>query len=243
MYLIALCDDEAAEMEKIKSLLEQYREWHSDYSFQIDCFVNVNELLIRMEESGYMPDILFMDIYMPEKMGIQAAQEIREMGNGCRIIFLTSSKEYALEAYRVDAVQYLLKPISDKELFPVLDKTLKAMEREQQKHLLLRIDGTIRRVALHDILYCEAQKKSQRICLTENRQLQLRMTMGRLQEMLAGHDEFVRVGVAYIINLEHVESLNTQMLQMDNGDEIYLPRGSYQNLRELYFDYYCGNDD
>lgn len=242
MYLIALCDDEATEMEKIRTLLERYQELHRDCAFQIDCFVNVNELLIRMEESGYMPDILLMDIYMPEKMGIQAAQEIREMGNGCRIIFLTSSKEYALEAYRVDAVQYLLKPISEKDLFPVFDKTLRAMEREQQKHLLLRIDGSIRRVALHDILYCEAQKKSQCIYLTEKRHLQLRMTMSRLQEMLAGHEEFVRVGVAYIINLEHVESLNTQMLQMDNGDEIYLPRGSYQPLRESYFDYYCGDD-
>ena len=153
MYLIALCDDEATEMEKIRILLEQYQERHNDRTFQIDCFVNVNELLIRMEESGYMPDILLMDIYMPEKMGIQAAQEIREMGSGCSIIFLTSSKEYALEAYRVDAVQYLLKPISEKELFPALDKTLKTIEREQQKHLLLRTDGSIRRVALHDILY------------------------------------------------------------------------------------------
>ena len=243
MYLIALCDDEATEMEKIRILLEQYQERHNDRTFQIDCFVNVNELLIRMEESGYMPDILLMDIYMPEKMGIQAAQEIREMGSGCSIIFLTSSKEYALEAYRVDAVQYLLKPISEKELFPALDKTLKTIEREQQKHLLLRTDGSIRRVALHDILYCEAQKKSQCIYLTEERHIQLRMTMGRLQEMLAGHEEFVRVGVAYIVNLEHVESLNTQRLQMDNGDETYLPRGSYQSLREQYFDYYCGEDD
>ncbi len=79
--------------------------------------------------------------------------------------------------------------------------------------------------------------------MTENRYLQLRLTMGRLQEMLAGHEEFVRVGIAYIINLEHVESLNTQLLQMDNGAEIYLPRGSYQPLRELYFNYYCGEDE
>lgn len=243
MYLVALCDDEKAEMEKIETLLERYRERHDDCGFQIDCFENVNELLIKMEESGYMPDILLMDIYMPGKLGIEAAQEIREMGNSCRIIFLTSSTEYALEAYRVDATQYLIKPISETELFPVLEKTFKAMDREQQKHLLLRIDGSIRRIALRDILYCEAQKKSQCICLTENRYLQLRLTMGRLQEMLAGHEEFVRVGIAYIINLEHVESLNTQLLQMDNGVEIYLPRGSYQPLRELYFNYYCGEDE
>lgn len=243
MYLVALCDDEKTELDKIETLLERYRERHDDCSFQTDCFENVNELLIKMEESGYMPDILLMDIYMPGKLGIQAAQEIREMGNNCRIIFLTSSKEYALDAFRVDAVQYLIKPISEKELFPVFEKTLKAMDREQQRHLLLRIDGSIRRIALREILYCEAQKKSQCIYLTEGRYLQLRLTMGRLQEMLAGHEEFVRVGIAYIINLEHVESLNTQLLQMDNGAEIYLPRGSYQPLRELYFDYYCGDDE
>ncbi len=242
MYQIALCDDEAAEMEKIKSLLRLYQERHLGCVFQIECFENVNELLIRMEEGEYLPDILLMDIYMPGMLGIQAAQEIRKMGNGCRIIFLTSSKEYALEAYRVDAVQYLIKPILEQELFPVFDKTLKAMDKEERQHLLLRIEGSIRRVALHDILYCEAQKKSQCIYLTEKRHLHLRMTMSWLQEMLAGHEEFVRAGVAYIINLEHVESLNTQIVQMDNGDEIYLPRGAYQPLRELYFDYYCGEE-
>ena len=60
--------------------------------------------------------------------------------------------------------------------------------------------------------------------------------------MLSGYWEFVRVGGAYIVNLGHMESLNSQELEMDNGKKIYLPRGSYQALREQYFAYYCGEE-
>ena len=67
----------------------------------------------------------------------------------------------------------------------------------------------------------------------------MRMTMAKIYDMLAGSPEFVKAGMSYIVNLEHVNSLNTRELQLDNGDKIYLPRGSYHPLRESYFGYYC----
>lgn len=68
------------------------------------------------------------------------------------------------------------------------------------------------------------------------------MTMSEIYEMLSRYPEFVRVGIAYIVNLEHVDNLNAREVQMDNGKKIYLPRGSYQPLRERYFGYYCGEE-
>ncbi len=66
------------------------------------------------------------------------------------------------------------------------------------------------------------------------------MTMARLYELCSVSQELVRVGVSYIVHLEHIVSLNSQEAQMDNGKKIYLPRGTYRLLREQYFDYYCG---
>lgn len=66
--------------------------------------------------------------------------------------------------------------------------------------------------------------------------------MTELYDMLSLYSEFIRVGIAYIVNLEHVESLSRQELQMDNGKTIYPPRGSYQSLREKYFTYYCDSN-
>lgn len=73
--------------------------------------------------------------------------------------------------------------------------------------------------------------------------IHVRMTMARLCEMVASRKEFTRLGASYIVNLEHIERLSAQMLQLDNGEMLYLPRGSYKNLREKYFDFYFGRDD
>lgn len=239
MYLIALCDDEKAELKKTEQMLGNYKKKHPKMDFMVECFENVEELLYMARAKNYMPDLIIMDIYMPEKMGIDAAKELRDMGNDGRIIFLTTSREHALEAFGVDASQYLVKPVTEKMLFPILDKLLREVDKERRKYLLLRIEGRIQRVAVSDIIYCEAQGKIQCLHFADGTQFLLRMTMAEIYEKLSRYEEFVRVGVAYIMNLEHISSLNARELNMDNGQKIYLPRGSYQSLRERYFDYYC----
>lgn len=239
MYSIALCDDETAELIKTEQLLNRYEKNCCGTDFQIERFGNADELLYMIRNKNYMPDLIVMDIYMPEKMGIDAAKELRGMGNRNRVIFLTASKDYALEAFGVEAAQYLVKPVSEKELFPVLDRILEEIETEKKKYILLRIDGKIQRVALNDIAYCEAQRKTQCLHLVDGRQHLLHRTITEIYEMLSRYPEFVRVGGAYIVNLGHVDSLNCQELQMDNEKKIFLPRGSYQSLREKYFGYYC----
>lgn len=238
MYLIALCDDEPTELKKEEQILNSYCRKHSEFEFQIEQFQNAGKLLEMVKNEEYAPDLVFLDVYMQGKLGTEMARELREMGQDCRIVFLTTSKEHALEAYRVDAVQYLVKPVSETELFSVLDKVFADMDREQKRHLLLRIDSSIRRIALHDIVYFEAQKKNQCIFLKDGQRMLVRMTMTKLHEMLSGYKEFTKVGVSYIVNLEHVEGLNAQEIWMDNGEKIYLPRGSYKELREKYFNYY-----
>lgn len=95
---------------------------------------------------------------------------------------------------------------------------------------------------MNDVMYCEAQGKIQRLHLADHTQCILRMTMAEIYDMLSRYPEFARVGIAYIVNLGHVDNLNAKEIQMDNGKKIYLPRGSYQPLRERYFEYYCGEN-
>ena len=187
-----------------------------------------------------MPDLLLLDIYMPDKMGIEAARELRDMGNKSRIVFLTTSKEHALEAYGVNAVQYLVKPVSEPMLFSLLDRLLEEIERERKKYLVLRVKGRAQRVAVDDIVYCEAQGKTQCLHLADDTQCMLRVTMAEIYGLLSGYPEFVRVGIAYIVNLGYIDSLNAQDISLNSGLKIHLPRGAYKALKEQYFQYYCG---
>ena len=185
MYLIALCDDEEADLDKTEQMLRIYESVHPDIEFVIKRFQSADHLIDCVRQNEYAPDCILMDIYMPEKLGIEAAR---------------------------------------------------------RKYLLLRIEGRIQRILVNEIVYCEAQGKAQYLHLSDGTQYNLRRTMAEIYEMLAGYREFVRVGVAYIVNLEHIESLSTQEVQMDNCKKIFLPRGSYHPLRERYFSYYCENE-
>lgn len=243
MYRIALCDDEPEELNKTFQLLEKYEEQYGEANLAIESFPDSDSLLKLIGDEQYMPDLIIMDIYMPGKMGIEAAKELREMGCGCRIIFLTTSREHALEAFGVEAAQYLVKPVSEEVLYPLLERFVQQEEEARRRYLLLQVEGSIRRVAVSDIVYCEAQGKTQCLYLVDGSKCLLHITMTEIHEMLSQYREFVRAGIAYIVNLEHVEYLSRRELQMDNGDVIYPPRGAFMTLRERYFEYYCEEEN
>lgn len=239
MYRITLCDDEQAEVIKTQELLHSYKKFHPELDFEIETFENAEELLIKVQ-NGYKPDLILMDIYMKGKIGIEAVRELHEMGDKSRVIFLTTSQEHALEAFRVEAAQYLVKPVSEAEFFSLLDKQIEILSEERQKYVALQVDNRILRVMVHDIVYCESQGKRQYIHLSDDTQLCVHLSMAGLEELFLPYEEIIRLGKWYIINMDHVEGLDSRAVQMDNGMELYLPRGAYQSLRKHYITYYTG---
>lgn len=243
---IALCDDETAELTKMEKLLGAYEQNHMDADFIIERFESTDALLCLVREGKYLPHLIFMDIYIPGEtgesvpLGMEAAKRLRDMGCEAKLVFVTTSKEHALDAFDVEAFQYLLKPIQSEKLFSLLDQFRRKVEEEREKYILLRVEGMLTRVSLNDIVYCEAQGKYQYIYMEDGTKVLQNLTMTKIYEMFSVCQALVKVGVSYIVHLEHIVSLNAQEVLMDNGRKIYLPRGTYRPLREQYFDYYCG---
>lgn len=248
-YLIALCDDETAELDKTEKLLSAYEKKHPELDFMIECFESAEELLFMVEKRNYTPDLIFMDIFMPGQEGMSvcpgmdAAKRLRDMGNRAKLVFLTTSREYALEAFDVDASQYLLKPIEENKITAALDRFLVKTEEERKRYILLKSKGRIVRVPVNDIVFCEAQGKTQCMYLADGGESRLRMTMTEIYGLLSDYPELVRIGAAFIVNMEYIDSLNAQNICLTNGRKIYFPRGAYKTLKELYFQYYCGEAD
>ncbi|MCH5342931.1 MAG: response regulator transcription factor [Acetatifactor sp.] len=239
MYHVALCDDEQAEVVKNQGMLSNYKKAHPELDFETGTFENAEQLLLKVQE-GYAPDLILMDIYMEGKTGIEAARELHEMGSKSRVIFLTTSEKHAVEAFRVDAAQYLVKPVSEAEMFPLLEKQFEILNEVRRKYVVLQVNNRTFRVMVHDIVYCEAQGKRQYLHLTDGTQLCIHMSMTGLEELFLPYDEIVRIGKGYIINIDHVEGLDSHAVQLDNGLKLFLPRGAYQSLRKQYITYYTG---
>ena len=166
-YLTALCDDETAELNKTEKILNDYEQEHPEVDFIIERFESADELIYRIEDKKYAPDLILLDIYMPgpggvsDSLGMEAAKKLRDMGSRAKLFFLSTSREYAVEAFDVEALQYLLKPISQERLFGVLDKFLDNEEEERKRCILLKMEGRLVKVPVTDIVYCEAQGKTQ----------------------------------------------------------------------------------
>ena len=98
-YLTALCDDEAEEISKTEKILSDYEKSHPEVDFMVECFESADELLYRIEDRNYAPDLIFMDIFMPgpggvsDSVGMEAARKLRDMGSRAKLFFLTTSKE------------------------------------------------------------------------------------------------------------------------------------------------------
>ena len=153
MIQIAFCDDDQTVLDQLSALLEKYR---AQRCVQIQCtaFRSPLDLLTEIEK-GTRYDILFLDVIMPAENGITAAKEIRQYDNVVKIIFLTSSAEFAVESYVVGAYFYQLKPIWEDSFFRLTDSVIAECRRADQRSLILRCKTGISRIDLDQLLYCE----------------------------------------------------------------------------------------
>lgn len=237
MYRIALCDDQSAELNKTKSLLDDYKIKHPDCDFTVHAFTNISSLKTRVTSQENF-DLLLLDIYMPEKNGIEGAKELRECGFEGELVFLTTSLEHGLDAFGVDATQYLVKPIDKNRFFSVLESIFTKIKEERRGFILMRTEWGLQRVAIRDIVYCEAQQHYIHINLIKGDVLCVRMTLTEFRHKINQWQYFVNAGKTYLINLGYVDSLTAKAMVLTTGKTIWLPRGSYATLKKQYFHFF-----
>ena len=153
MIKIAFCDDELSVLNELSVLLDRYRV-ERNREIDYTAFQSPLELLSEIVR-GSRYDILFLDVVLPGETGIDAAADIRNYDKNVKVIFLTSSAEYAVQSYTVGAYFYQLKPIWPESFFRLMDSAISACEKEQSNSLILRCKNGITRIELQNLEYCE----------------------------------------------------------------------------------------
>ena len=153
-------------------------------------------------KKGTRYDILFLDVIMPAENGITAAKEIRQYDNVVKIIFLTSSAEFAVESYVVGAYFYQLKPIWEDSFFRLMDSVIAECRRADQRSLILRCKTGISRIDLDQLLYCEVLGRTLLFHLVDGTVLESTGSMDELARQLTPHESFLRTHRSFLINME-----------------------------------------
>lgn len=238
MARIALCDDEPADLEELRMLLERYGARRGQ-ELETALFSSPLELMAAMER-GVRFDLLLLDILMPGQSGIETAGEIRQHGWSTRIIFLSSSPEFGVQAYGVEASQYLLKPIGEEALFPALDAVLDSCRLERAGSFFLRCKGGIVRVEPTRIEYGEIRQRKLLVHMASGRSLESTAGMDELMERLSAYRCFLRVHRSYFVNMDCVQQLSYRAMILTGGAKIPIPRGRYNELKRLFLEYAAG---
>jgi two-component system, LytTR family, response regulator len=176
---------------------------------------------------AHQPALLLLDIQLGSMTGFDVLARLRHLS--FEVIFTTSYDEYAIEAIRANALDYLLKPIDEGELVEAINK---AWQRRQQRpqdfnRVSLPVQHGYRFVSLDEIEYCQADNKQSIVQLFSRQQVTVTRTLSQLAEKLAAYPRFRRIHRSYLINLDYVESFSRRdgnHVIMSCGDRLPVSR-------------------
>ncbi|WP_367864732.1 LytR/AlgR family response regulator transcription factor [Pedobacter sp. WC2423] len=224
-------DDEPLALGLVCSFIEQtpFLRLAGSFSSGVTALTMIHEQEI---------DLIFLDIQMPDLTGIQLARILdRQPGsNGPRVIFTTAFNNFALEGYKVDALDYLLKPFNYEEFLIAANKGRAYAElvktgqqsvvspEQEEEYIFLKVEYHLVRVAIKDILYIEGLKDYVKVYLENTDKAILTLTSLKVLEQKLSAKIFMRVHRSYIVSLEKVSSvtknsLNIGTLSITVGDQ------------------------
>jgi DNA-binding LytR/AlgR family response regulator len=234
---VVIADDEAPARNELNFLLSE-----------LDSIKIVGEaadgseaLKIINEES---PAAAFVDIKMPGKSGLQVAREISNLNISPRLVFITAYEKYALEAFQVDAVDYILKPFSRSQLTNVISRLKKLCQPEQDNFEVgkLPVYGAKNEIELIDydqiIVFYTCNKKV--VAKTKDQEYRVKTSLKDLEVRLP-NDQFFRVHRSFLVNLRQVEKIipwfkgKYQLVMADNeGKKVPVSRNKVATVKDIF---------
>lgn len=231
MIRIAVCDDNSEFLERTVNMIEKWSE-QSRIPSEILRFDNGDALIEK--NAVVRIDIIFLDIIMPFLNGMDTAKELRQVNNAVKIIFLTSSPEFALESYSVKAKDYLLKPITYEKIKEILDECSHDIETEP-KNIVIKTASGYQKLFYHDIEYAEAQRKKVIFYLRSGKTVEAVEPFYSFVDRLTDCDGFFKCHRSYLVYLPNIDYFNMTEIITKSGRKIPIARGYGKTFQEVYF--------
>lgn len=233
MLQIAIVEDELCNREQLHDYVIRYGK-EAGEPFHIRCFACGDDLL-KQYDSRY--DLILMDIEMPGTDGMQTARRLRQMDDQVVLVFITNMAQYAIQGYAVQALDYILKPLSYLSFKMRFARALGRSDQQKDAQLLLDCHGRQIRLPVRSIFYVEVQRKQ--LCYhTEQGEYTLRGTLKSAEEALTAFP-FAKGNHWYLVNLAQVTEIGAKSLWV-GGSELPVSRGCRQGLLTAFNRYIGG---
>ena len=216
---IVICDDDASIREQYSQILRTILEKNAILQVAIQSYDSGETLLKQWQWSN--TDVLFLDIHMPIKDGVEVANELRAKGYQGEIIFLTVSKQHAVHAFNVDAFHYLVKGDTDQtKIEKVFMHAYADLIEKERTYITLSRGGDLRNIAVDSIYYFEMKNRRLTVYYQENESFEFYSTLDKIEKELKD-EGFVRVHQGFLVNMnKSKKSQNTKEINIVNGDVV-----------------------
>ena len=211
---IDIVDDLKLDRERLFGDLRSYFAGRSDLTLRLREFESAEAMLGAFEVDG--TDLAFLDIQMTGMTGIDLAGRLRAMDKKLLIVFLTTSSEYAFDAFPVHPFDYLMKPYTVERLHEVLGEALRMLSAEEPT-IVIRVPRSTHEVPLNKLCAVEARGHAVEVHLTDGQTLRSIMTFSELEKLLSNDRRFLRCNRGVIVNMDQVLRVDGDVFKMRDG--------------------------
>lgn len=228
---IAICDDLEVDRKILTDMINRYFTEHNSL-VNITTYHNGEDLISNFNNQNF--DLIFLDIYMYKLSGIDTAKEIRKKDANSILVFITTSSDFALDAFDLDALQYLIKPITYDKIKKILDKCLKQLSTNMRFIEVLE-DGHPVKILLNEIYYIDVYDKYCFIHL-KDKVIKTHSSLTKLWDFLE-NSSFLKCHRSYIVNMLYIHEMLSNDFILKNGEKIPITKNDKLNLKQTYLDF------
>ena len=225
---IAVCDDDIREQEQFEKAL---KEW--DPTGSAEKFYNGAALLTAARTSPAF-DVVFLDICMPGENGIAIAEELHKISPDTAVVFVTFSRDYAVDAFSVYAIHYIIKPVTAEDI----DEVFRRLAKNRTKHgrRITLISGKDRyTVCMEQIYLLESNNHTVNVSLADGRRIRVNMSFCELEKNLS--EDFLRLNRGISVNMDCISQLTADVCILQNGIELPVSVRRRAAIRRTYDNY------
>lgn len=229
---IAIVDDLKSDRDILNEKLNQYAKCNN-IKYELTDFSSAEEFLEDFEVGKFQ--IVFLDIYMDKITGMDAAKQIFKTDSLCKIIFLTTSEEFARQSYSVNAVYYLIKPIEDEEFLHAME-LCKLKPDYNVPMISIKKNGSVHSIETELIYYIDVYQHTTRIHLYNN-VIELYTNFSEFIAPLKSDRRFSVCSRGIMVNFQHVKDIENDCFMMNNGEAVLISRRNKRNIQEQWYGY------
>lgn len=229
---IAIVEDEEAHSSLLQGYVSAWGEARGK-AVHVRVYPDAGSFLFELEDGG--PDAVFADIQMPGMNGMEMVRRLRERDAGMPVVFTSGLSDYLQEGYEVQALHYLIKPISREKVFDCMDRI--CSRRDAGETYTVRTPEGMAKLDLREVNYCEARGHYTGFVMRDRSEIRAMKSISELERELPG-EMIVKCHRSYLCNLENIKRISEESVVFDNGASAPVSRRLYREMNRRFIEYY-----